>query len=410
MIPVQERVEFGSSAWLATARDVLAREIAAAPGVRFSVCELYRNAPAHLPRTGDVVSWHIRVGDGQVSVEQGELEGADRSTTGDYHAALPLAMTVYFDAAAEHRAKRENTHRSGPNAIESKGELTDPTVLAVLTRFHNEMARRTLDNTDLDSRIAGQGLQRHVKELEDEGYTILENAFTHDFADELRAAILGLVSKEDETLLGVGNPARLLARGRLFEEAALHPWVLTLVERQTGKLFHMGQSLGTVRATGGGLALHDDFILMREPFAPYSMATTCIWALEDFTAEAGPTLVLPGSHHKRHHPPNNYLADPADYPMKQILMPKGSLALWDSATWHGAKTRTAEGQRVALHNYFCRVFVQPFDDYLSISQEVLDRNPPIMTTMCGLDVPYRRNTDAGPNYELLGHALAHYDS
>ena len=91
-------------------------------------------------------------------------------------------------------------------------------------------------------------------------------------------------------------------------------------------------------------------------------------------------------------------------------MPKGSIAIWDAATWHGAKTRTATGERVALHNYFCRVYVQPFENYLGIDPAILDRNPPVVTTLCGLDAPFGQNTDDGPRYEAIAHALAQYQS
>jgi ectoine hydroxylase-related dioxygenase (phytanoyl-CoA dioxygenase family) len=410
-VPFADRVEFGSSAWFATARDVLSAltaEVGVPAGNRVSVCEMYTGAPAHLGCLDNVVAWHARFADGGVTLQLGEVDDVDRKTIGDYHAVLPLKMAVFTDPDSERRIRRENEHRVGRDAIVSKGEIADPAVNEVLHRFHNKMARLTLDNEDLASRITGQGLVGKVAQLDEQGYTILENAISADFADELQEAIRRQVGSltAEQNLLANGQSPRMLAKGRIFEEAVLHPWLLTIAEHMCGKLFNLHQSLGLARSTGGGLPLHDDYLLVREPFPPYCLEITSIWALQDFDIPAGPTAVVPGSHRNGHHPPNNYMGDIDAYPNKNLEMPKGSIAVWNGATWHAARTRQAAGERITLHNSFCRVFVRDTDRYTrNIDLAILERNPPILTTMTGHDSLYSMSTDTEIFYEGAMHNL-----
>lgn len=167
-------------------------------------------------------------------------------------------------------------------------------------------------------------------------------------------------------------------------------------------MFNLHQTLGIVRSTCGGLALHDDYVLVRDPFPPYCLEATSIWALQDFDLPAGPTAVVPGSHRKGHHPPNNYFGDIDAFSNKNLEMPKGSIGVWPGATWHGARTRLADGERVTLHNSFCRVFMRDIERYTrNIDPAILDRNPPILTTMTGHDSIYSMNTETDIHYEGL---------
>ena len=51
------------------------------------------------------------------------------------------------------------------------------------------MARRTVENPDLEHRARRLGLIGKIREMEEQGFTVLERAITNEFADEVRAAI-----------------------------------------------------------------------------------------------------------------------------------------------------------------------------------------------------------------------------
>ena len=413
-MPVEfaDRVEFVSNAWIEAARESLERRVARAgsalEGIRFSICESFRDAPPHLGVLDGVAAWHARFDGPSVTVGAGEIPDADQMIRGDYQAVIPVAQAVFAgDAESFARKQRENAHRVrvgvGAGAMELVGKPPPGPVMRVLMGLHDDLAQRTVGNPDLAHRLARQGLARQAKDLEERGYTVLEAAFSEALADELRAAILEKLAENEKPR----PAAMLLERGRIFEETALHPWLMALAEKICGKGFLLAQLLGQTKGTGPGvLPVHSDYNMIREPFPEQSQACTAIWALEDFTVEAGPTLVVPGSHRLKRHPAPGEARDRA----VPILMPRGSIAIWEGATWHAQADRSLAGERVTLHSTYSRMILRTYDCYRDISHEILDRNPPELATLAGLDDLFEKNTYAGPDFRRLRHASALFRS
>ena len=275
-------------------------------------------------------------------------------------------------------------------------------VIGCLRLLIAHMALRTLTNPDLDHRIDCLGLRERVEQLDRSGYTILEDAFTPETAAKMRKEAELNHSKLTE---GQGfRQAMLLQRGRLWERAILHPWILTLAEHLLGRGFLAYQSDTIVKGPGLDThpGLHADYGASRipEPFPDYCLEATAVWAIDDFTEEAGPTVFLPGSHKRKSQVPPGMDREGT----VSLEMPMGSIAFWHGASWHGAMQRTAEGTRTSLHNAYCRQFMRPIENYLNIDPAILDRNPPIFTTLCGLDDPLGKNNDNGPDFKRFRYA------
>ncbi|MCP4006285.1 MAG: hypothetical protein GY725_19050 [bacterium] len=396
-----DRIEFASDAWVDAARESLERAVAEAgsalDGIRFSLCESYTDAPPHLARPGNLAAWHARFDGASVSVGAGIIDDADFRIHGPYSAVLPLSRTVYgSDTRASVRAQRENVHRAGRDAIEFIGQPPAPVLMPVLARLHDDLAPRTVDNPDLAHRLDRQGLTGNSKELLEQGYTVLERAVSDGFVDELRATILERIDEHAPR-----PAAMLLERGRIFEEAALQPQLMSLAEVLCGKGFLLAQLLGQRKPAGVPLIpMHSDYNLMREPFPEHPQQCTACWALEDWALEVGPTRVVPGSQRKRRHPGPEEGGDESI----AIEMPKGSIAIWDGATWHAQSERTAPGERVTLHSTYSRMTLRTYDSYRDIDPAILDRNPPELATLAGFDDVFEKNTYAGPDFRRLRHA------
>ncbi|MCH7816648.1 MAG: hypothetical protein IIC60_08785 [Proteobacteria bacterium] len=93
-----EKVAFGSSEWLARARQILEELVAehGEAGTSFSVCEVFTDAPSGLIGPEDnVAAWHFSIVDNSVTVGEGESENADLQVKIDYHEVLPRARLVY---------------------------------------------------------------------------------------------------------------------------------------------------------------------------------------------------------------------------------------------------------------------------------------------------------------------------
>ena len=128
---------------------------------------------------------------------------------------------------------------------------------------------------------------------------------------------------------------------------------------------------------------HSDYAASRitEPFPEFCVLTVAVWAIDDFQAEHGPTVILPGSYRKRSQVPPGTTQEGA----VKIEMKQGSIAMWNGATWHGSTPRTAPGKRTSLHNTYCRNYLRPLESYLSIDPAIVRRNPPAFSSLCGLD-------------------------
>ncbi len=105
-----EKYEFGSAGWfdaLRRAIERLARD--AGEEVRWSVCEVFVDVPAHLAQTPDrKAAWHCRTRGREVAFGLGEIDDADLKIFADYATALPLARTM-LDAGPEIQAKVNET-------------------------------------------------------------------------------------------------------------------------------------------------------------------------------------------------------------------------------------------------------------------------------------------------------------
>lgn len=218
-IPKSEWVEFASREWCGEANRYLQKQAGLHPealdGVEWSVTERWRNAPPHLGFEDNVAGFWFTISGGQIEVGAGPAADAETEIDGDYNAILPIGWTIYNgDPAIQARAQREYGHLSRNKPVKMKGEFpSHPPLLPFLGGLHDHMARRTVNNPDVEHRIEHYGLRARAEELANQGGTILNAAFTEKMADELRAA---------------GGC------GRTWEEAVVHPWVLALVEHELG--------------------------------------------------------------------------------------------------------------------------------------------------------------------------------
>lgn len=388
-----DRFEFGDDKWIDAARDFLQPRVAehasALSGKRLVVQETYPNAPAHLKQPDNILKIHYVFDNGELTVGHGPIDNPTIHMQADYNLGHIVNATVYeVVPGRQARVMRELTHRHGKVFDISANERPPEVMGKLFAGIHDHLARRMISNPDVDHRVQHLGVARYLDELDTQGYTVIENAISHDFADELSADLHRLFEENDNNRKVA---SMLLARGPLWQELAVHPLVHTIAQKMLGADCNMGQSLGFAKPKG--LDTHQ---LHNDPPHPLTGELCCnittIWALEDFTETSGSTLVVPGSH-KMNCPP----AADAEGKTQKILMPKGSVAMWHGSLWHGAAIREDEGERLSIHNTYLRNWVRTFDDYLTIDPEVLVNNAPAITTLAGVDDIYMKNTIAGPD-------------
>ncbi|HMM14338.1 MAG TPA: phytanoyl-CoA dioxygenase family protein [Parvibaculum sp.] len=242
-----------------------------------------------------------------------------------------------------------------------------------------------------------KSLETHLAEVEEHGFTIVENAIEPDLVDALNETLLRL-----EKDLGI-VPARngfeghhtvriynLLALGEIFQRIPVHPNVLPIVEGvlDPGCLV---SSLSSISIDPGEIAqpIHADDQVMpvAKPHAPF--VCNSMWALTDFTEKNGATRIIPGTH-KADASPNygqHYDSIPAE-------MPKGSVLIWHGSLWHGGGANNSGARRVGIAMNYCAGYIrQQENQQLGIPLEIVRRFEPRLQELCGF----------GTYRNLIGH-------
>jgi ectoine hydroxylase-related dioxygenase (phytanoyl-CoA dioxygenase family) len=227
-------------------------------------------------------------------------------------------------------------------------------------------------------------LAPHVRELDERGYTILRDALTPDQLAAIRAGLDGInggTGFARSAFLGerTQRPYGLLGKTRAVWPLAGHPDVVAICEAHmddqiqlsslTAATLHPGQKAQTLHRDDG-------FYNLPDPHAPLSVST--IWALDDFTAENGGTLVVPGSHR----PPTE--VEPA-VPAINVEMPAGSVMLWTGALWHGGGANVSAGLiRRGVIILYCRAWLrQQENQYLAVPRETVREMPRVLQRLAG---------------------------
>jgi ectoine hydroxylase-related dioxygenase (phytanoyl-CoA dioxygenase family) len=399
LITLPHHAEFLSEAWLDEAkrywRELPGPRKAALGGRGFSVSERFTDAPPHLKLPGDVAAWTLTFDGEAATIARGFDEGADLTFEGDYQAALFLAQ--FIGVAAPGGAEemwREAAVLFGKEAFRSKGRLEDDAAQRLLANFHDHMARRTVENPDLEHRARRLGLTGKIREMEENGYVVIERAISSKFADQLREGTRAAMAP-DQALLD-----SWLYLGRPFERVIVNPMLMTLIDASLGRCAQIATLGALLRGPGPGqIDIHTDYTDVPEPYPEYAMSGVAVWSLEDWTVASGPTVIVPKSHRYRRAPrPGEGLGDGLP-----IEMPKGSAVFFTQGVWHWQGPRTEPGERVTLHPHFNRNFLRSIDPKRP-DVSMIARNPPRLGEMLGLDDGFDKLTAAGGrDYLRLEH-------
>lgn len=240
-------------------------------------------------------------------------------------------------------------------------------------------------------------MERHVREIAEQGYTIVERVIEPELVDELDAALLRLERAfavrpganlfEGDRTIRIYN---LLARDRVFERVPVHPAVLPIVEQVLDKGC-LVSSLSSISIDPGEDAqpIHADDTLINLPRPHPAVVCNSMWALTDFTAENGATRVVPGSHRFAEKPEFGHV-----YETIPAEMPKGSVLIWNGSLWHGGGANHSGARRVGIAMNYCAGFIrQQENQQLGIPLDRVRRFEPRLQELAGF----------GTYRHLIGH-------
>lgn len=197
----------------------------------------------------------------------------------------------------------------------------------------------------------------HVDEIADKGYSIIEDvidvAFRQDIIDELdRLESVrpgGDIVPKPSTGIVTRRWFDVLNDGEVWQRVATHPWIMAVLPRVLGKGFLLSTMGSAVIGPGErAQSLHVDDAVYSFPRPHPNLVCNTMWAVGDFTAENGATLVVPGS--------NQFETDPVigeEYESIPVEMPAGSIAFVLGSSYHAGGENKTDRDRIGLTINYC---------------------------------------------------------
>jgi ectoine hydroxylase-related dioxygenase (phytanoyl-CoA dioxygenase family) len=237
--------------------------------------------------------------------------------------------------------------------------------------------------------LSADEIATHAARIEEDGYTVVEDAVEPDLVDELLENLarletdLGIVPA-DNTFEG-RNTVRiynLLVHGDVFARVPTHERVLPLVERvlDPGCLLSSLSSIA-IGPDESAQPIHADDQLIPLPKPHPPVVCNTMWALTDFTEANGATRVVPRTHRQ---PSPDY---GRDYDSVPAEMRRGSVLVWHGSLWHGGGANSTAERRVGIACNYCAGYIrQQENQQLGVPQEVAAGFDERLARLCGYGI------------------------
>jgi ectoine hydroxylase-related dioxygenase (phytanoyl-CoA dioxygenase family) len=213
------------------------------------------------------------------------------------------------------------------------------------------------------------------------------DAIATELAPHMRAARV----REDEP--GEFYPGRtrrvtaLVTRSPRIGEFVLHPTATAVCDHFLKPNAPFGYQLHVTAALEVGPGARSQVLHREEDAFTYfplprpNLIVATMWAISDFRADNGATLVVPGSH--------RWEAERKPEPgeIRSAEMPAGSVLFWLGGTLHGAGPNTSNDWRYGvILTYSLGWLRQEENQYLDVPPEVAERLSPELRRMIGYEM------------------------
>ena len=209
-----------------------------------------------------------------------------------------------------------------------------------------------------------------LDEVGENGYVILPPLFSEDQIAEIKDAVNPFLEFDGRTEFEGFKTRRIysviektLACNPLVE----HPLVMALLDRLLLPNYLLSQ-LQAISVLPGEVRqpLHHDDGFYPFPRPRKHFGAALIWALDEFTADNGATMVLPKSHLWGDVP----VADIDTDELVPAVMPAGAAVFFVGTLWHCAGANNTDKPRMALTTQYCEPWARQQENYsLAISRE-----------------------------------------
>jgi len=259
-------------------------------------------------------------------------------------------------------------------------------------RNHERLsANPDLLNMEIENKKSG-GAQTDldVQAMKENGYVIIPNLLTPEYQKELRQALEphlndGLQGRNRFEGYTTQRVYGMLAKSRSFDFLVSHPRITSILDRflLPNWLLTAFQCINIMPGEKRQPFHYDDqFMNIDRPHRPFSIAT--IWAIDDFTAENGGTVIIPKSHTWGWQLPTKEEIEMMGIP---VVMPAGSVVVFLSTLWHGGGANVSQAPRCAVSAQYCEPWIRPQENMqMVVPYEMVDDLPASIQTMIGYSI------------------------
>jgi ectoine hydroxylase-related dioxygenase (phytanoyl-CoA dioxygenase family) len=200
----------------------------------------------------------------------------------------------------------------------------------------------------------------------------------------------------------------LLAKSPVFGDLAAEPLVLDVCEALLGPNFMLSACLAInthAGETAQPMHFDDSFYHVPRPRPPYGVSA--FWAIDDFTADNGPTEIIPGSHRWGDELPDGAAFEQSFAPgfesapaqpagLEPVLMPAGSLMLAMGTLWHRGGANRSAASRLVITPQYCVAWGRQMESMLlSVPPQVVASYPERIRQLLGYNIhpPFMGHVD-----------------
>jgi ectoine hydroxylase-related dioxygenase (phytanoyl-CoA dioxygenase family) len=243
-----------------------------------------------------------------------------------------------------------------------------------------------------------------LQQLDTDGYVIIPSLLPPQQVNAIRDALAPYLQREkmgrnDFEGYDSERVYALLAKSPVFGELAAHPLVLGVCEQILGANFMLSACLAINTHPGeNAQPLHFDDSFYRVPRPRPAYGVSAFWAIDDFTADNGPTEIIPGSHKWGGDAPiganfydafvNGKTVPVEDHPdLQQVIMPAGSLMLTPGTLWHRGGANNSQASRLAITPQYCVAWGRQMESMLlSVPPHVVAQYPERIQQLLGYSI------------------------
>lgn len=240
--------------------------------------------------------------------------------------------------------------------------------------------------------LASFDLVSHIERIRRDGFTIVEGVLDEAGLTAFRAAVAPFLGRWRGRNAFEGHATErvytLVGRGKVFEEAASDPRILSIVGAFLRSGFLLSASHAILIHPGEaaqGLHFDDSFYPFERPRPPLGISV--IGAIDPFTFENGATLALPGSHTwsaAEITAARTGVARGIGPKLVPLEMPAGAAAVFAGTLVHGAGANVSGASRMGYTNQYCEPWARTQENwFLGIPRERVAAMSPTLQALLG---------------------------